>query len=301
MSPSISGRTQLAGIIGWPLEHTLSPAMHNAAYAAMGLDWVYVPLPVEQETDIYRFFGAVKVLPFVGLNVTMPFKQAMLGLCDEVATFAQMAGAVNTVHVSDGRVIGYNTDGRGLLEALQTDAQFAPEGRAVALVGAGGAAGAALVALVLGKAAKVTVVNRSPERAVQLVGRVSPNARATELGAVELGSAEAEQAVRAADLVVNATSLGMQTGDGSPVPVEWLKGGQVVCDMVYRATPTPLLQGAEAAGAVTVDGLGMLVAQGATAIDIWTEGMQSRAPRDVMRAAAEAALKDGGGETGVTG
>lgn len=294
MSPKISGRTRLAGIIGWPLNHTLSPAMHNAAYDAMGLDWVYVPLPVEDEGDVFRFFGAVKVLPFVGINVTMPFKQAMLGMCDEVATFAQMAGAVNTVHVTDGRVIGYNTDGRGLLEALESEAQFKPEGRSVALLGAGGAAGAALVALVLGKAASITVVNRSPERAAALVGRVSGNARATELGAAELGSPEGEQAVRGADLVVNATPLGMKAGDESPVSGEWLKGGQVVCDMVYRAEPTTLLQDAKTAGAVTVGGLGMLVAQGATAIDIWTEGMAPRAPRDVMRAAAEAAMRDDG-------
>ncbi|TLM79746.1 MAG: shikimate dehydrogenase, partial [Actinobacteria bacterium] len=148
MTLDINGRTRLAGVVGWPLGHTLSPAMHNAAYEALGLDWVYVPLPVEDDADMLRFIGALRVLPFVGVNITMPHKQAMLRLCDEVAMFAQMAGAVNTVHVSDGRLIGYNTDGRGLLEALETEAGFLPEGKSVTLVGAGGAAGAALVAFV---------------------------------------------------------------------------------------------------------------------------------------------------------
>lgn len=294
MARAISGRTKLAGIIGWPLDHTLSPAMHNAAYEAMGIDWVYIPLPVEDDSSIFQMLGALRVLPFVGFNVTMPYKATMLELCDEVAMFAQMAGAVNTVHVSEGRLIGYNTDGRGLLEALDSEAGFKPEGKRVALLGAGGAAGAALVALVLGKAASVAVVNRTAERAEDLVERVRNSARATELLGACADDASAEEAVRAADLVVNATSVGMSDADGTPVPSEWLGSGQIVCDMVYRADPTPLLAAARAVGATPVDGLGMLVAQGATAIDIWGEGMQARAPRDVMRATAEAVLKDSG-------
>lgn len=290
MPRSINGRTRLAGIIGWPLDHTLSPAMHNAAYEAMGVDWVYVPLPVEEGSDILHFFGALKVLPFVGVNVTMPFKAMALELCDEVAMFAQMAGAVNAVHVSDGRLIGYNTDGRGFLEALENDAGFKPEGKRVALYGAGGAAGAALVALVLGKATEVAVINRTVQRAERLVARVEAAARATEIASVCTDEACAEKAVRAADLVVNATSVGMSEEDISPVCEEWLNSGQVVCDMVYGAKETALIAAAERVGATAVDGLGMLVAQGATAIDIWGEGMTVRAPRDVMRQAAVEAL-----------
>ena len=114
MSPAISGTTRLAGVVGWPLDHTLSPAMHNAAYDVLDLDWVYLPLPVSDETALIRLMSAVKVLPFVGLSVTMPYKEQMLGLCDEVAALAEMAGAVNTVHVVDGRLIS------SFLHALST-------------------------------------------------------------------------------------------------------------------------------------------------------------------------------------
>ncbi len=296
MAAAISGRTRLAGIVGHPLDHTLSPAMHNAAYEAMGVDWVYVPLEVASEGDIFRFVGALKALPFVGVNVTMPYKQAALQLCDEVATFAQMAGAVNTIHVSDGRLIGYNTDGRGLLESLESEAGFVPGGRRVVVYGAGGAAGAAAVAFVLGKAESVVVVNRTREKAEALVGRVAMCAGTTEVLGVCSDEECAEKAVRAADLVVNATSVGMSPEDPPLFPVEWLRPDALLCDMVYRSGPTSLVERARAAGVTALDGLGMLVAQGATAIDIWGEGDTVRAPRDVMRAAAEAVLRERAGE-----
>jgi shikimate dehydrogenase len=263
--------------------------MHNAAYEDMGLDWVYVPLPLEDEADLMRFMGAARVLPFVGFNVTMPFKQAILPLCDEVAMLAKMAGAVNSVHAVDGRFIGYNTDGRGLVESLETGADFAPEGKDIVILGAGGAAGAAIVSLMLAKAKTITIANRDAERAEELVARMCSHARETELASSELG-ADAEEHVRAADLIVNATPVGMHEGDPSPVPGEWIGAGQVVVDMVYGGGVTSLVEESQERGATTLDGLGMLVAQGATAIDIWSESAQVRAPRDVMRKAAEEAM-----------
>lgn len=289
MTVEVNGRTRLAGVVGWPLEHTLSPAMHNAAYEAMRLNAVYVPLPVRNETELARLVSAIKVLPFMGFNVTMPFKQALMPLCDEVAALAELAGAVNTVHWVDGRLIGYNTDGRGLLESLEADASFTPEAKRVVLLGAGGAAAAAFAAFVVGKAARVAVVNRDVVRAEALVARLSSRLRATEAVAVSL-SAGAEAEVRAADLVVNATPVGMHREDPSPIPASWLNPGQVVADMVYRPAVTALMREAEAAGARSLGGLGMLVSQGATAVDIWSGGEGVRAPRDIMRAAAEAAL-----------
>jgi len=285
----INGMTQLAGIIGDPLDHTLSPAMHNAAYEAMGLNWVYVPLHVLEERDLPRVLSAIRALPFVGVNVTMPYKQAMVGLCDEVAEIALLAGAVNTIQCVDGRLIGYNTDGRGLLEALSTEAGFDPAGRDVALVGAGGAAAGALVALALGRARRIVVVNRDESRARFLVERVRERLSSADLVALPFG-AEAEEVVRGADLVVNGTPLGMSPNDPSPVPAAWLRSGQVVADMVYRAQPTSLVCAARDAGAVALDGFGMLVCQGATAIDIWHGDADVRAPRDVMRAAAAEVL-----------
>ena len=166
----INGTTKLAGVIGWPLDHSLSPAMHNAVYEELGLDWVYVPLAVSDEVGLRRLVAAIRSLPFVGFNVTMPYKAAVLELCDEVATAARMAGAVNTVHCVDGQLVGYNTDGRGLLEALERDAGFDPAGKNVVILGAGGAAGGAFVALILARAARITLVNRDVARAEELVG-----------------------------------------------------------------------------------------------------------------------------------
>jgi shikimate dehydrogenase len=264
--------------------------MHNAVYDALDLDWVYIPLSLQDDADLMRFLGAARTLPFVGFNVTMPYKQKMLGMCDEVAMLAKMAGAVNTVHVVDGRYIGYNTDGRGLVESLEQDAEFAPEGRDVVILGAGGAAGAAVVSLMLAKAKSVTVANRNAERGEELVARMQSHARATALSAVELG-ADAEESVRAADLVVNATPLGMNADDPSPVSVDWLGPRQLVVDMIYGGhQETRLIAEARERGAAVLDGLGMLVAQGATAVDIWSESAQVRTPRDVMRQAAEEAL-----------
>jgi len=285
----IDGRTRPAGVVGWPVEHSLSPAMHNAAYERLGLNWVYLGLPAPDQNALLRFTDAARVLPFVGFNVTMPHKQAMLELCDEVAMLAQMAGAVNTVHCVGGRLVGYNTDSRGLLESIEAEAQFRAEGRRIAIIGAGGAAGAAVAGFILGKAAHLTIVNRDTSRAEALLARVERYLRGLE---VQLDTIEggAERAIRDADLIINATPLGMSLDDPSPIPVGWLRPGQVVYDMVYMPTDTALLRGARAAGANAVGGLGMLVAQSALAVDIWTENPQQRAPREVMRAAAEAAI-----------
>jgi len=291
MKTHITGRTLLAGIVGWPVEHSLSPAMHNAAYEALGLDWVYVPLPVSDETDLLRVIGAVRVLPFVGLNVTMPYKQVMLDMCDEVATLARVAGAVNTVHCDDGRLIGYNTDGRGLVDSLAEEVEFDPQGAQIVLLGAGGAASAALLSLILGKAARITVLNRSADRAEELVERVSTHACETVLEAGPFPES-ASEVIRSADLVINATPVGMKREDSSPIPQEWLRSGQVVADMVYGAKPTPLVVAARAAGATAVDGLGMLVSQGAIALETWSRGAQTPAPREVMRRAAKDSLAE---------
>jgi len=285
----IKGTTSLAAVIGNPLAHTLSPAMHNAAYEVLGLDWVYVPLRVEDEAGLRRLLAAAPSLSLVGVNITMPYKQAVLDLCDQVAAAAHMAGAVNTIHCVEGRLVGYNTDGRGLLEALESEAGFSATGTEVVILGSGGAAGAAFVAFILAKAAKVTVVSRNLATATDLVDRMS-----SHLGSVEAHACsfeDARGALASASLIVNTTPLGMEPDDPSPIPAGLVGPGQVVYDMVYgRSKPTALVSQSLAAGALALDGLGMLVAQGAIAIDIWDGGAQRRAPRDVMRLAAESEL-----------
>lgn len=289
MTRAIDANTKIAGLIGWPLDHTLSPAMHNAAYESLGLDWVYLPLPIREGQDLVRVTAALRALPCVGFNVTMPYKRVMLNVCDEVATAAQLAGAVNTVHVVDGRLIGYNTDGRGLMESLKEEAAIDPVGKRAVILGAGGAAGAALVGMVLERTADVTIAARRTDVAEDMIDNLAGRLRDTVVRAVEIGDA-AREAVEAADLIVNATPLGMKPDDPLPVPREWLQPGQIVADMVYRPAVTALMEAAVARGATAVGGLGMLVAQGAIAIEIWNQGAQMRAPRDIMRAAAEAEL-----------
>jgi shikimate dehydrogenase len=290
VNKDINGSTRLAGVIGWPIEHSLSPAMHNAAYSRLGLDWVYLPLPVRESADVPAVVAAIRSLPFAGFNVTMPYKQLMLELCDEVAAQAKLAGAVNTVQVIDGRLMGYNTDGRGLLESLRDDAGFVPEGKRAVVLGSGGAAGAIVAALVLARVAHMTIVSRDPAHADGLIARMTPHARDTELVVVHAGD-ESGPLVRAADLVINSTPLGMRPGDPSPVQGDWLHPGQVVSDMIYSPPDTPLLRAAKEAGATPLGGLGMLVAQGAISLEIWNGDTTISAPRDVMRDAAYAALK----------
>lgn len=286
---TIDGRTMLAGVIGSPLEHTLSPAMHNAVYEDLELNWVYVPLEIADEPGLRRFMALAPSLRLVGFNVTMPFKRAVLDLCDEVAMAASMAGAVNTVHVVDGRLVGYNTDGRGLLEALQTEAGFMAAGKRIVIVGSGGAAGGAFVAFLLARAASITIVGRNRDSAEELLERMTPHLSGIEAAALTMH--EAEASIREADLIVNATPVGMRPDDPSPVPLEWIGPGQLVYDMVYGTSePTALVGGVQVAGGRALDGLSMLVAQGATAVDIWNSNRQARAPRDVMRSAAEREL-----------
>lgn len=284
----IDGSTRLAGIVGSPLAHSLSPAMHNAAFEHLGLNWVYVPFAANDEAGLRRLFAAAPSLDLVGLNVTMPYKHAAVDLCDEVATAARIAGAVNTVHCDEGRLVGYNTDGRGLLESLELEAGFSVADTHVVILGAGGAAAGVLVALMLAHPTSITVAARDPHKATELIERMAPHAGGVALEAVELG--QAEPIVSEASLVLNATPIGMRPGDPSPVPEAWLRSGQVVYDMVYGTQrPTALVTEAEAVGARAFDGLGMLVCQGAIALDTWM-GTGERAPREIMRSAAEAAL-----------
>ncbi len=289
MGIEVTGSTRLAGLLGWPLDHTLSPAMHNAAYERLGLDWLYVPFAVRELAHVATFVEGLRALPVVGFNVTMPYKRLMLELCDEVALQARLAGAVNAVHIVDGRLIGYNTDGRGLLESLRDEASFSPEGKRAVVIGAGGAAGAAVMSLTLGKAAHVAVAARRSEQASEIVHRIEAAARDTALQVIGLGD-DLREAADMADLVLNATPLGMAAGDPLPIRAEWLHQGQVVYDMVYNPPVTPLLSAALERGATPCGGLGMLVGQGAISIEIWHRGTPVTAPRDVMRAAAECAL-----------
>lgn len=262
----ISGRTGVLGVIGHPVSHSGSPAMHNAALAATGLDYVYVAFDVAVEAAA-NIGDTMRTLGIVGLNVTVPHKQAVMAGLDEISPEAQAIGAVNTIHQQDGRLTGHNTDAHGILSSLREDGGVEQLPPSVVLLGAGGAARAILYALLAdANVEHVTLLNRTPARA---------DALADDLGAgdrVTVGTLNETGAIADAGLLINSTSIGMQpaadvspVGDGSA-----LHDGLVVVDIVYKPLQTQLLQQAQAAGARPVDGLGMLVHQGVRAFEIWT-------------------------------
>jgi shikimate dehydrogenase len=277
-------------VIGDPVAHSLSPTLHNAAFAALGLDWVYVAFPVPRGRAVDAV-AAVPALGLAGFNVTMPHKEDVAAACDELTPDAAALRSVNTVVARpDGRTLGDSTDGPGFLDALAEEA-IAVGGQPVLVLGAGGAARA--VVLALGRAgAEVTVAARRPDAAAEAAA-LAPGARAVPLGAVSAPSAGSAgpgpSGVEPAafTLVVNATPLGMSGGDPLPIDPGSLHAGQSVVDLVYHPADTPLLTAARAQGARAVNGLGMLLHQAARSFTLWTG---EEAPLDAMRSAAAAAL-----------
>ncbi|HUQ40092.1 MAG TPA: shikimate dehydrogenase [Acidimicrobiales bacterium] len=273
--PGPRGSTRLVAVIGDPVRHSLSPVMHNAAFRALDLDWVYVALQVAR-ADIGTAIAGMRVLGLEGLSVTMPHKQSIGTHLDRLGPTAAHLGAVNTVVRTGGSLVGESTDGQGLLDALRDDEGFDPAGRRCLVLGAGGAARAAVLALAQAGASEVAVRARrasAAQAASQLAGSV---------GAVAPDSAEGDY-----DLVVNATPLGMAPADPLPADLDRLGPGQLVVDLVYHPATTPLVTGARARGATAVNGLGMLLHQAAHAFRLWTA---EDPPLSVMSAAALAAL-----------
>lgn len=275
----ISGQTKVLGVIGDPVGHSSSPAMHNAALQALGLDYVYVAFHVPGGS-VADVGCAMRTLQITGLNVTVPHKENVMAVVDEVADEAKAIGAVNTILNEEGHLTGYNTDAHGIITTLAVDGGLECLPAQVVLLGAGGAARAILYALLQRQEVEeVTLLNRTPTRAERLAADLDPQA-----STVRLGSLAECDCVRQAGLLINATSMGMQPNEaGSPLAnPDCLHSDLVVLDIVYRPLNTLLLRQAKAAGARTVDGLGMLVHQGARALQLWT-GQQ--APVDVMRKA----------------
>jgi shikimate dehydrogenase len=278
----IGGATHVAGVIGWPVEHSLSPQIHNAAFAALGLDWTYVPLPVAPGA-MRRAADGLVALGFRGANVTMPHKTEAAELADELSDEAARLRAVNTLVVQGERLLGHNTDVAGFERFLSRDAGFEPRGGSALVYGAGGAARAVALALALAGSASLTVAVRDPARASEMTASV--DGTGVPMHVVSFG----DVADLRVDLVVNATPLGAD-GRGRP-PLPTIGPGMLVVDLLYRPAQTPLQLEARAAGAEAFGGLGLLLHQAALSFELWTG---TPAPLDVMSAAALGVLAEPG-------
>lgn len=317
------GRTpeRVLGIIGYPLEHTLSPAMHNAAFEASGLDWIYAAFKVPPGGALAAV-GAMRALGLGGLSVTIPHKEAVVGAVDLLAPEARATGAVNTLSwASEGReLVGSNTDVEGFTKGLEASLGIGLEGRSMALLGAGGAARAVLWAGVIGGARRIAILARTPSRAAEMVRRIADSAigkssisatveaprsherektsRGTggsaatsyNLPHIEVFSMQrsaVEEALSESDLLVNATPVG---SDGTSIPVSdsAIHERLYVYDLIYFPPRTPLVEAGIRRGAGAASGLEMLVFQGARQFEIWTGLL---APIEAMRRAAREALE----------
>lgn len=278
----------MAAVIGSPVRHSLSPVLLNAAFEAAGLDWVYTAFDVPEGRG-GDAVAAVRALDLGGLSVTMPHKAAAWAAVDERTEVAQVLGAVNCVFWRDGRLAGDNTDGAGFVDALAVEEGVEIADRRCVLVGAGGAGRAVAHALGAAGAGEVTIVNRSPDRA----------RRAAEL-AGPVGRVGDPSDVATADLVVNATSLGMAGAAGGALPLDptLLRPDQVVVDLIYHPAETPFLAAARGLGARGVNGVGMLVHQAGHAFTRWTgEAPPLREMTEAIRGALAARAPTDGGSS----
>lgn len=283
----IDGDTRLTGIVGNPLHHTMSPAIHNAAFDYLGLNWLYVPFTVER-SSVEKAIQGIEALGLAGVNVTMPFKASVIPLLDEVAVFAETVGAVNTILVDKGKLIGYNTDGRGFITALARDLGYDVKDRKVLVLGAGGAARSVTVSLALAGCSSLTILNRSIEHSQNLAGIIKQSAPAVKVACLKPND-DYDMVVADSDVIINATPVTNFTGSVLRVPVSLLNKNQLVCDLNYTVYQPPFLQEASARGAQVIDGKGMLLYQAAAAFEIWT-GLE--APVEVMRMALLHALEE---------
>jgi len=286
---AINGKTRVCAIIGDPVEHSLSPVMHNAAFQKLGLNLVYVAFKVTRN-ELKEAISGARSLGLRGLNVTMPHKNAVIKYLDGTDSTAKAIGAVNTILNEQGKLVGYNTDGKGAMIALQENGISIDE-KKMLLLGAGGAA-KAIAFHAAQEVEELVIVNRTSEKAEQLAELLCKKFGNKVKGRA-LSAEVLEEELETTDILVNATSVGMNPDvNRSPVPSDLLRHDLCVMDIIYNPLETKLLKDAKAVGAKVVSGLEMLLYQGAVAFEIWTN---CPAPVDVMRKAALDKLAEQGG------
>ncbi len=279
MAPT--GETRLAAVIGDPVRHSLSPTLMNAAFAASGLDWTYVALEVAA-TSLPDAFAGVRALGIDGLSITMPHKESAAACADQLSPTAERLGAVNCIVNNGGVLTGHSTDGEGFVRSLQHDFSFVPDGKRCVVLGAGGSARSIILALADAGAAEIVVVNRTLGRAERAAALAGDRGEVVALDGAHSDFIDA-------DLIVNATSVGMGEPDPTDVPFDAsvVHEGQIVVDIVYMPLETPLLSLARSQGASVANGVSMLAHQAAVQFELWTG---ADAPIDVMLASVASQL-----------
>ena len=266
----LTGHTRIVGVIGDPVSHSRSPQMHNAAFAKAGLDYVYVPFHVRPD-DLAAAIAGFKAINVVGINVTLPHKQAVIPFLTSISREAELIGAVNTLTFVDGNIHGDNTDAPGVLQALDEagNTSGTPVGEKVVVLGAGGAARAVVVALALRGVAAITIANRTVEKAVALAREMDQKTGVSMQG-MGLTDERLPLSVRESKLLVNTATISMDVTQPLLISADWLQPNTIVYDIVYTPPVTPLMQAATERGCQTLGGIGMLVHQGAIAFEKWT-------------------------------
>jgi shikimate dehydrogenase len=280
MTMNISGKTVVYGVIGDPIEHTLSPAMQNAAFGALGLDCVFLAFKVAP-AQVENALRGMRGLGIRGLNVTMPHKNSVIPYLDEVDEAAKLLGSVNTIFNDAGRLRGFSTDGAGAHQALEQNG-VSLAGKKLVLLGAGGAAKAITFALAK-EVKEVVLLDRTPAKTSALAEAINQKFH-KKVTAGTLSPSAVQKSLQTADILINATSVGMHPNEAqSTVKPEWIKPDLAVMDIVYNPLETKLAKDAKAAGAKVISGVEMLIYQGAASFEIWTG---KPAPVEVMRKAA---------------
>ncbi|MFH0887190.1 MAG: shikimate dehydrogenase [bacterium] len=276
----INGKTRLTGLIGYPLEHSLSPLMHNAAYEKLNLNYCYIPLEIK-ESGLKTLLTSIRYLNFAGVNVTIPYKEKVIPLLDEITDSARLIGAINTIQNLNGKLIGHNTDGPGFLDSLRYDAGFDPAGKNMILLGAGGASRAVASTLCQAGIKTISICETDFAKGKKLVEYLGKTFKKT-IDFIEPESPGLRKKISSCHLLVNATPIGMYPMiNDSPLSSEIILPKHIlVYDLVYNPQDTALLKRAKKAGAKTASGLGMLIRQGALSFQIFT-GIE--APYELMK------------------
>jgi len=280
MTPS----KKIYGLIGHPVSHSLSPLMHNAAFSHLKINAEYKLFPLKEE-ELGAFFKGLSRNNIFGLNVTVPYKEKVLPFLDNISYEAKLIAAVNTIRVASGKLEGFNTDGSGFLKHLTEDIGFNPEGRNIAVIGAGGASRAVTVYLSKAISKSVAIYDIDKNKASSLVSYLKANFKQADIRAA---SSVKELAIDNCDLLINTTPVGMKDSDPCPVDAKSMHKGMLVYDLIYNPAETKLLKTAKDKGAKTSNGLGMLLYQGMIAFEIWTG---QKAPKEVMLKALREGLR----------